>query len=43
MSVCVFRNENEGLDHSSLLFEDDNLYVRLQELVSFNYYCIFNT
>ncbi|KAI1725052.1 solute carrier family 12 domain-containing protein [Ditylenchus destructor] len=33
MSVCVFRNENEGLDHSAILSEEDRLFVRLPDLV----------
>uniref|UniRef100_A0A915CQ49 DNA-(apurinic or apyrimidinic site) lyase n=1 Tax=Ditylenchus dipsaci TaxID=166011 RepID=A0A915CQ49_9BILA len=33
MSVCVFRNENEGLDHSALLSEEGRLFVRLPDLL----------
>jgi solute carrier family 12 (sodium/potassium/chloride transporter), member 2 len=33
MSVCVFRNENQGLDHSALLSEEDRLFVRLPDLL----------
>lgn len=33
LSVCVFRNENEGLDHSALLSEEERLFVRLPDLV----------
>uniref|UniRef100_A0A183C0Y5 SLC12 domain-containing protein n=1 Tax=Globodera pallida TaxID=36090 RepID=A0A183C0Y5_GLOPA len=33
MAVCVFRNENDGLDHSALLSEEDKLFVRLPDLL----------
>ena len=33
MSVCLFRNENQGLDHSALLSEEDRLFVRLPDLL----------
>lgn len=33
MAVCVFRNENDGLDHSALLSQEDQLFVRLPDLV----------
>jgi len=33
MAVCVFRNENDGLDHSALLSEEEQLFVRLPDLV----------
>ncbi|KAL3088713.1 hypothetical protein niasHT_023331 [Heterodera trifolii] len=33
MAVCVFRNENDGLDHSALLSEEDQLFVRLPDLL----------
>jgi hypothetical protein len=33
MAVCVFRNENDGLDHSALLSQEDQLFVRLPDLL----------
>lgn len=34
MSICVFRNENEGLDHSALLSPEERLFLKLPDYVS---------